>query len=146
MVLDEFHRPHALFLHILYHFWDPSFGTTKVPVPERQAAGEKGFAVTHEQHISYFEKETPDSVCRSHGQGKGHCLGPELEFCAVRVGVCHMRSLQSSSIHEGEKDVGSIDQTSSNVGTLGVYPGNRNVHTSLNISLDFPLYFRVPAS
>ena len=57
-----------------------------------------------------------------------------------------MRSLQGSSIHEGEKDVGSIDQTSSNVGTLGVYPGNRNVHTSLNISLDFPLYLSVPAS
>ena len=57
-----------------------------------------------------------------------------------------MRSLQGSSIHEGEKDVGSIDQTSSNVGTLGVYPGNHNVHTSLNISLDFPLYLSVPAS
>lgn len=88
MVLDEFLMPHALFLHILYHFWDRSFETINVLVLERQAAGEKGFSVTHEQHISYFEKETPDSVCRSHGQGKGHCLGPELEFCAVSVDIC----------------------------------------------------------
>lgn len=68
MVLDEFPMPHACFFIFSNtspscEFWGQRSATTKVLVLERQAAGKKGFAATHEHHISYANKNTPGGVC-----------------------------------------------------------------------------------
>ena len=57
------------------------------------------------------------------------CLRRDREECELFSKTNVLRKVKNK--HEGEKNVGSIDQISSNVGTLGVYPGNHYVHTSL---------------
>lgn len=88
MVLDEFHVPHACFSS--FSNSSPWINASEWLWPQRGKQLEKGYVASHKRHFSYIKKDSYDGMCRSHGHGQAHSIDPELEFCAVRVGMCGM--------------------------------------------------------